>query len=87
MSKAVVDIFEAVQIQVHQSQLLTMTLSADHGLTDPILEHGSVGQSSQCIMLRQKADGIFGFPEFGDIRHDGDVIDEFTVTVVNHADG
>src|SRR5258708_37804146 len=52
VTMTVVDALEAIQVEIEQRQLDALTLAADTGLRQAIVQHVAVGQSRQLVVWR-----------------------------------
>ena len=66
MSKPVVDVLEAVEVETQQSASITR-YRARYRAIEPIGEKTPVRKLGQTVMVRQELDLSFGLPPFGDV--------------------
>ena len=85
MAPGVVDLLEAVY--VHQQQQAVAVCAAAHGLLQPFVQQGAVGQAGQCVVVSQLVYQGLGGLALRDVLFGGDKVGHGAVLVEDGADG
>ena len=60
MTEGIVHRFKAIQINEHQRETPALLFNLGHGLTDPVIQQHSVGQTSQGVVQCQVSELFVG---------------------------
>ena len=87
MAVPVVDVLEAVEVEVDDGQLLAAPTRLPHRLVQPVGQQDAVGQAGQRVVVGVEVQLLLVLLELGDVREQRQVLPGHALLVAHGADG
>ncbi|HRH28702.1 MAG TPA: hypothetical protein PKV17_07975, partial [Aquabacterium sp.] len=86
VSQAVVDGLEVVQVDEDHAHQRLMSARQVHGMVQPLMDHGAVGQLGQGVVVGHARQARLGLLELGDVGQHADKVRGVALVVAHGAD-